>query len=85
MGQVLIAILNLYSLILLVRVLLSWFPDIDHSSQPVQMLYAVTEPVLSPIRTFLRQQFPEMGMFDFSPLVVFFGIMILNQLIVAVF
>lgn len=85
MGQVLLMILNIYSVILLIRVLLSWFPDIDHYSPPVQMLYAVTEPILSPIRIFLRQQFPEMSMIDFSPMVVFVGIMILNQLIVAVF
>jgi len=85
MGQFLLFMLNIYSFIILARVLLSWFPNIDPYSPPVQMLYAVTEPVLSPIRVFLRQQFPEMGMFDFSPIVVFIGIMILERLIIAAF
>lgn len=82
MFSILFLMLDLYSLIILARVLLSWLPNIDPYSPPVQFLYAVTEPVLSPIRTFLRQQFPDMGMFDFSPLVVFVGIFFFKQLIV---
>ena len=45
-AQVLVGIINIYSLIILARVLLSWFPDIDPYSPPVQFLYAVTEPCL---------------------------------------
>ncbi|MDZ4672296.1 MAG: YggT family protein [Phototrophicales bacterium] len=84
-AQVLVGIINIYSLIILARVLLSWFPDIDPYSPPVQFLYAVTEPVLSPVRQLLRQQFPDMGMFDFSPIVVMVGLTILGRVVVAAF
>lgn len=73
--------LNIYSLILIARVLLSYFPNVDRSHPAVQFLYDVTEPVLQPIREFLRQQFPQSGPFDFSPLVLLIGIWILERVI----
>jgi YggT family protein len=70
-------VLRLFQLILLVRVLLSFFPDIDRNNPIVQFLYDVTEPVLQPI----RQLLPPSGMVDWSPLVVFLGIFVLMQII----
>ncbi|MBZ0294434.1 MAG: YggT family protein [Anaerolineae bacterium] len=75
--NVIFLVLRLFQLILLVRVLLSFFPDIDRSNPIVQFLYDVTEPVLQPIREML----PQTGMVDWSPLVVFLGIFVLMQLI----
>jgi YggT family protein len=75
--------LNLYMLIVLARVLLSWFPTADPYHPVVRFLYDVTEPVLQPIRQFLRQQFPDMGPFDFSPLILMVGIMIFERILVA--
>jgi YggT family protein len=77
--------LRIYSLIVIARVLLSWFPNVDRSNPIVQFLYDVTEPLLQPIRDFLRQQFPDMGPFDFSPLVLLVGIMVLQQILFAAF
>jgi YggT family protein len=79
--NVVLLALRIYQFILLARVLLSWFPDIDRSNPLVRLLYDLTEPVLEPIRRAL----PRTGMFDLSPLIVFFGITILMQIIVAVF
>lgn len=70
-------VLRLFQLILLVRVLLSFFPDIDRNNPIVQFLYDVTEPVLQPIREML----PQTGMMDWSPMVVFLGIFVLMQVI----
>jgi YggT family protein len=75
--SVLLLALQIYQFILLARVLLSWFPDIDRSNPIVQLLFDVTEPVLRPIRNAL----PQTGMMDFSPLVVFLGISVLMTLI----
>ena len=75
--SVLLLALQIYQFILLARVLLSWFPDIDRSNPLVQLLYDVTEPVLRPIRNAL----PQTGMMDFSPLVVFLGISVLMTLV----
>lgn len=81
MAGLLFLLLQLYSFIMLARVLLSWFPNVDYSNPIVRFLYDVTEPVLIPIRNFLRQQFPDMGGYDLSPLVVFLGIFILQSII----
>lgn len=75
-------VLSVFQLILLARVLMSWFPDILHSSNPtvrsiVQLIYDITEPVLRPIRNAL----PQMGMMDFSPLIVFLIIAVLQRLL----
>lgn len=76
MGSVLgllVLVLQIYQFILLARVLLSWFPDIDRSNPLIRFLYDITEPVLQPIRNML----PQTGMLDLSPLVVFLAISVL--------
>lgn len=70
--QVVVDLLLAYEVILLGRVLLSWFPI--SSGSPVarvsHVLHVATEPVLAPIRRVL----PPVGMggmaFDLSPIVV---------------
>lgn len=62
---VLARIIDIYTLILFVTVLLSWFP-IPQDHPAVRVLRAITEPVLAPVRRVL----PAMGGMDFSPLVV---------------
>ena len=74
---------NIYSIIVLGRVLLSWFPNVDPYHPVVRFLYNATEPVLQPIRQFLRQQFPQMGPIDFSPLILLIGITILERILMA--
>jgi YggT family protein len=70
-------LLWVFELILLARILLSWFPNVDRSNPLIQFLYDITEPVLRPIRDFL----PPTGMMDFSPLVVFLIIQVLMQVL----
>ncbi len=70
-------VLRVFQFILLARVLISWFPDIDRNNPLVKFLYDITEPVLQPVRELL----PQTGMMDFSPLVVFLGISVLSQVI----
>ncbi|MCY4073264.1 MAG: YggT family protein [Chloroflexi bacterium] len=69
--------LQVYQLILLARVLMTWIPNLDYSNPIARFLYQATEPVLAPIRKAL----PQMGGIDLSPLVVFLGISVLMQLI----
>jgi len=70
-------VLQLFELVLLARVLLSWFPDIDRSHPIIRLLYDITEPVLRPVREML----PQSSMIDFSPLVVFLVIQVLLRLV----
>ncbi len=79
--DVLLTILELYKLVLLARVLLTWFPNVDRSNPIIQFLYDITEPVLRPIRDML----PQTGMIDFSPIVVFLVLQVLTVVIPATF
>ncbi len=76
-GNLVFLVVQLFQLVLLARVLLSWFPNVDRSNQLIQLVYDITEPVLRPIRNLL----PQTGMMDFSPLVLFLIISVLLQLI----
>jgi YggT family protein len=70
---------DLYSLILLARVLVSWF-QVDPYNPLVQWLYRLTEPVLAPIRRLL----PPAGAIDFSPIVAFILIIVAKQIVLSV-
>ena len=72
----LIILLQLYSYILLIRVILSWVNPNPYNPI-VQILYRLTEPVLAPIRRVL----PPMGGLDLSPLVVFGALWFLMRLL----
>ncbi|WP_334143056.1 YggT family protein [Rhabdothermincola sp.] len=72
-------LLQVYLLVLLVRILLSWFPISGGGAMGslYRVLEAVTEPVLAPLRGVLPPvRFGAVAL-DLSPLVVFFGIQIL--------
>jgi YggT family protein len=70
-------ILVVFQFVLLARVLLSWFPNVDRSQQWVRLIYQITEPVLRPIRNAL----PQSGMVDWSPTVVFLIIFVLMNML----
>ena len=59
--------INLYTWILIARILLSWFPAIEWWKQPWKGLNAITEPVMAPFRAII----PPIGGFDLSPILLF--------------
>jgi YggT family protein len=69
--------LQIYFYIILARVILSWFPNIDRSNPIVKFIHDVTEPVLRPV----REALPQSGGIDFSPMVVTIGIWVLMQVL----
>ena len=69
--------LTVFQLILLARVLLSWFPNVDRSNPLVRFVFEITEPILQPIRNLM----PRDMMIDFSPLIVFLVISLLQRLL----
>ncbi|OPX43236.1 YGGT family protein [Ruminiclostridium hungatei] len=77
-------VLRAFEVILLVRVLITWLP-VSRYNKAVDLLYTITEPVLSPIRNMLSQsRFMNNSMFsmmDFSPLVAFILIGILRNVL----
>jgi YggT family protein len=66
--------LQIYLLLLIVRILLGWFPNIDWMRQPFSALRQLTDPYLDIFRSFI----PPLGGIDFSPIL---GFVLLNVLI----
>lgn len=77
MGYILANLIRTYQTILFVRAIMSWFQDVARSSFG-QFIYSLTEPVLAPVRDFLRSRLNLGGIpIDISFLVVYFGLDIL--------
>jgi len=73
-------LLNVISTLLLIRAICSWFPQI-RQSRFYDVLFQLTEPILHPIRVILRKLNIGNGMFDFSIIVAYIIIMLLQNLI----
>jgi YggT family protein len=69
-------LVDLYSLIVLGAVIVSWLP-IDRRNGLVVTLHRVTEPALAPIRRVL----PPMGGLDLSPMVLLIALQVLRRLL----
>ena len=75
---ILSTLIQLYSWVLVARALVSWIPNLDPYNPAVQFLYQITEPVLEPVRRLIP---PLGGTIDISMIVVFFALMILQQML----
>lgn len=75
------AIFTFLYLVILARVILSWFPNVSYNNPLVQFVYAVTEPIMSPIRRVM----PNTGMFDFTPMVAIIVIVIIQNILLQFF
>jgi len=69
--------IQLYTFVLLARILMTWIPNLDPYNPIVQLLRQVTDPVLEPARRII----PPIGMIDISPIVVFFALQILSSIL----
>ena len=69
--------LSIYLLVLLVRVLLSWFPNLDWSNPVLSGVSAITDPYLNAFRGLI----PPLGGIDLSALVAFIALQLLQSLI----
>ncbi len=65
--------------LLVIRIIVSWF-QVSPSSEPVNMLYRITEPILLPLKRLPLQ----VGAIDFSPVVAFILISFLDHFIVGI-
>lgn len=66
---------DLFSLLIFIRVILSWFPN--EAGRLQLFLRQTTEPILAPVRRLL----PSFGMLDLSPLLVLLLIDLLRKMI----
>jgi YggT family protein len=74
---VLIQTLSIYTLVLLVRVLLSWFPNLDWSNPILSGVSAITDPYLNAFRGLI----PPLGGLDLSAIVAFLALQLLQTLL----
>jgi YggT family protein len=75
--QVLAQTLSIYLLVLLVRVLLSWFPNLDWSNPLLAGVSAITDPYLNAFRGLI----PPLGGFDLSAIVAFLALQLAQSLL----
>jgi YggT family protein len=72
-------LITAYEFLLFVRVLLSWV-TVSPTNPLVRALFAITEPVLAPVRRLIR---PIGGALDISPMVVLLVLELLRRVIIA--
>lgn len=65
--SVLTQTIQIYLILLIVRILLSWFPNVDWSNPIFSTLSQLTDPYLNLFRSII----PPLGGLDFSPILAF--------------
>ena len=69
-------LLDLYSLVVIASVVLSWM-SLPEENPVVRLVHQLTEPVFTPVRRVV----PTLGGFDLSPLIVLLAIALLQRLL----
>ena len=70
--------LEVFKWLIIVRALMSWFVNPYSDNPLVRLIRKVTDPVLRPV----SEMVPVMGGVDLSPIVAFFAIVLLQQVVV---
>lgn len=68
---------SLVQLILIIRILLTWFPNIKWWEQPFKFLHDATEPILAPFKRLV----PPIGGLDLSPIFAFLFLNIIETIL----
>jgi YggT family protein len=72
-----VLLITLLEIVILLRVILSWFAPADATGPLVDSLKRLTDPVLEPIRKAL----PATGGIDLSPLVALIGLELIKRIL----
>ena len=75
--QVLVQTLEIYSFVLIIRVLLSWFPNLDWSNPVLSSISSITDPYLNAFRGII----PPIGGIDLSAILAFIALSLIQQLL----
>lgn len=68
---------NLYFILIIIRIFMSWIPNIDWDQQPIKFVREITDAYLDVFRRFV----PPLGGLDFSPIVALIVLQILQGVI----
>ncbi|TGG85792.1 MAG: YggT family protein [Aphanocapsa feldmannii 277cV] len=75
--QVIAQTISIYSLLLIARVLLSWFPNLPWESPVLAGLSSITDPFLNVFRGLI----PPIGGIDLSPILAFMALSLSQSLV----
>lgn len=81
-ANVIVALVNFYSLLIVVYVLMSWIPR--GSVGIVEDIRSVLASVCEPYLSLFRRIIPPLGMVDFSPIVAILVLELISWLVVAI-
>ena len=76
--QVLFTTITLYNYLLIIRILLTWFPNLDTSNPILTSLFSITDPYLNVFRGVI----PPIGGLDLSPILAFISLSLIKELVV---
>ena len=65
-------------LIMIVRILLTWFPNLNWYAQPYKSIKEITDPIFEPFRRII----PPYNGIDFSPIAAFFALSIVHKIVI---
>jgi YggT family protein len=68
--------LNIYLLLIFIRILLTWFPTVNWMNQIASFLSPITDPYLNIFRSFI----PPIGGLDLSPILAIIVLQVVAQL-----
>ncbi len=69
--------LNIYLLLIFVRILLTWFPTVEWMNQIASFLSPITDPYLNVFRSFI----PPLGGMDLSPILAIIVLQVVANLL----
>jgi YggT family protein len=69
--------IGIYTALVIIRCLLTWFPSVNWSSPPFSVLGQLTDPYLN----LFRNVIPPLGGMDLSPMLAIFVLQILGSLL----
>jgi YggT family protein len=73
--QTLLNFINIYLLLIFIRILLSWFQTADWASSAMGFLAPITDPYLNIFRSIIRP----LGGMDFSPILAILALQFLSS------
>jgi YggT family protein len=78
--DIIVSFVGIYTFLVIIRCLLTWFPNVDFYSQPFRFVAEITDPYLNLFRSFI----PPFGGIDLSPMVAIFALQFLQNALVRV-
>ncbi len=74
--------INLMIILIFVRVIVSWIPDLAHKYRDVvRIIYKVTDPVLRPLQSLVPPR--KLGGVDISPVLAILALQLLSNIILS--